>query len=138
MPHDPVRIEEAKGWLAKAEVDLRAAEYERTADPPITPDIVFHAQQLVEKSLKGFLSWNDTPFRKTHNLVELGEQCSKLDNSLEGLLQRASVLTEYAWKFRYPGEPEEPTELEADEALALAKQVYEAILERLPEIFYPK
>lgn len=86
MQHDPVRIEEAKGWLAKAKVDLRAAEYERTADPPITPDIAFHAQQLAEKSLKGFLSWNDIPFRKTHNLVELGEQCSKLDNTLEALL----------------------------------------------------
>ncbi|RJP29330.1 MAG: HEPN domain-containing protein [Actinobacteria bacterium] len=138
MPHDPVKIEEAKGWLMKAEVDLRAAEYERTADPPITPDIVFHAQQLVEKSLKGFLSWNDTPFRKTHNLVELGEQCSRLDNTLEALLQRSAVLTEYAWKFRYPGEPEEPTALEADEALALAKQVYKAILERLPEILNPE
>ncbi len=138
MPHDPVKIEESKGWLSKAKVDLRAAEYERTADPPITPDIVFHAQQLVEKSLKGFLSWNDIPFRKTHNLVELGEQCSKLDNTLEALLQRAAVLTEYAWKFRYPGEPEEPTVLEADEALALAKQVYEAILERLPEILNPE
>ena len=134
MPHDPIKIEEAKGWLTKAKVDLRAAEYERTADPPITPDIVFHAQQLVEKSLKTLLSWNDTPFRKTHNLVELGEQCTKIDNTLEDLLQRAAVLTEYAWKFRYPGEPEEPTSLEADEALALAKEVYEAILERLPEI----
>jgi HEPN domain-containing protein len=138
MLHDPVRIEEARGWLTKAEVDLRAAEYERTADPPITPDIVFHAQQLVEKSLKGFLSWNDTPFRKTHNLIELGEQCSKLDNTLEALLRRAAVLTEYAWKFRYPGETEEPTSLEADEALALAKQVYEAIPERLPEILNPE
>lgn len=133
MPHDPIRIAEAKGWLAKAKVDLRAAEHERTADPPITTDMVFHAQQMVEKSLKGFLSWNDTPFRKTHNLVELGEQCAKLDNTLEVLLKRAAVLTEYAWKFRYPDESEEPTTQEADEALELAKQVYLAILERLPE-----
>lgn len=137
MQHDPIRIAEARGWLVKAEVDLRAAEHERTADPPITTDMVFHAQQLVEKSLKGFLSWNDTPFRKTHNLVELGEQCAKLDNTLEGLLQRAAVLTEYAWKFRYPGEPEEPTAQEADEALELAKQVYLAILERLPKDVKP-
>ncbi|NPV58779.1 MAG: HEPN domain-containing protein [Actinobacteria bacterium] len=138
MPHDPVRIEEVRSWLAKAEVDMRAAEYELTADPPITPDIVFHAQQLVEKSLKGFLSWNDVPFRKTHNLVELGEQCSKLDSTLETLLRKAAVLTEYAWKFRYPGELEEPTSQEAEEALTLAKQVYEAILKRLPEETKPR
>ena len=70
--------------------------------------------------------------------MELGEQCSELDSSLEALLKKAAVLTEYAWKFRYPGEPEEPTALEADEALALAKQVYEAVLERLPETLNPK
>lgn len=84
------------------------------------------------------MSWNDIPFRKTHILVELGEQCSKLDDTLEALLRRAAVLTEYVWKFRYPGEPEEPTALEADEALSLAKQVYEAVLERLPKILNPE
>ena len=36
----------------EARIDLRAAEYERTADPPITADIVFHAQQLAEKLLE--------------------------------------------------------------------------------------
>jgi len=133
MPLDPIRIAEAKGWLIKAEVDLRAAEHERTAVPPITPDIVFHAQQLVEKSLKGFLSWHDTPFRKTHNLVELGEQCVKLDGTLETLLHQAAVLTEYAWKFRYPGEPEDPSTEEAEDALDLARHVYQVILEHLPQ-----
>ena len=137
MPHDPIRIAEAKGWLVKAEVDFRAAEHERTADPPITPDIVFHAQQLVEKSLKGFLSWHDVSFRKTHNLIELGEQCASLDSTLEDLLRRAAVLTEYAWKFRYPGEPEEPSVEESDAALELAKLVYRAVLERLPKEVHP-
>jgi hypothetical protein len=41
-------------------------------------------------------------------------------------------LTEYAWKFRYPGEPELPPLDEAEAALALAQEVYEAILSRLP------
>ena len=137
MPLDPVKVTETNGWLSKAEVDLRAGEHERTAVPPITSDIVFHAQQLVEKSLKGFLSWYDTPFRKTHNLVELGEQCVNLDNTLETLLRSAATLTEYAWKFRYPGDPEEPTIEEADDAFALAKLVFKAILEHLPEEVHP-
>ena len=41
-------------------------------------------------------------------------------------------MTEYAWKFRYPGEPVEPPVAEAQEALTLAREVYAAILNRLP------
>jgi hypothetical protein len=40
-------------------------------------------------------------------------------------------LTEYAWKFCYPGEEEEPTHDEAKEAFAMACEVYNAILARL-------
>ena len=48
------------------------------AKPPLTADSVFHAQQAAEKSIKGFLSWHDRPFRKTHNLVEIGEQAAAI------------------------------------------------------------
>jgi len=41
-------------------------------------------------------------------------------------------LTDYAWKFRYPGAPAEATLEEARESLALARDVTEAILNRLP------
>jgi HEPN domain-containing protein len=97
--------------------------------PPLTADIAFHAQQLAEKALKGFLTWHDQPFRKTHNLVEIGQQCVAIDATLEDLARRAARLTEYAWKFRYPGEPAEPA---LEEALAMARKVYEAVLCRLP------
>lgn len=81
--------------------------------PRLLDDIVFHAQ-AAEKTLKGFLVWHDRPSRKTHDLVELGHACTELDGALEGLLRRVAPLTEYAWRFRYPGDPEEPA---ADEAL---------------------
>jgi hypothetical protein len=42
-------------------------------------------------------------------------------------------LTEYAWKFRYPGEVEEPTIQEAKDAIQIAKDFCDAILTRLPE-----
>lgn len=131
------RAAETREWLVKAALDLRAAEFEFTADPPLTADIVFHCQQLAEKSMKGFLAWHDEPFRKTHNLVEVGEQCAAIDATLMDLMRRAARLTEYAWKFRYPGKPEEPAVAEAQEALALAREVYEAILSRLPEEVRP-
>ncbi len=72
MRLDPAKAAETRAWLSKADLDLRAAEHERTVTPPLTGDMVFHAQQLVKKSLKAFLSWHDQPFRKTHSLVELG------------------------------------------------------------------
>ena len=55
---------------------LEGGRPRETADPPITADMVFHAQQVVEKALKALLCWHDVPFRKTHNLVELGKQCA--------------------------------------------------------------
>jgi len=133
MPHDPARLTDTRAWLAKAKTDLDAAAFELTAVPPFTGDVVFHAQQAAEKSLKGYLAWHDVPFRKTHNLTEIGKQCADLEASLSTLLARASGLTEYAWKFRYPGEPEEPPLEEAEDALAMARDVYEAVLARLPQ-----
>jgi HEPN domain-containing protein len=132
MPHDPALVAEVHAWLSKAGKDLGAAEYELQADPPFSDDIVFHAQQAAEKSLKAFLSWHRVPFRKTHNLIELGEACCRIDGSLEPLLRRAAPLTEYAWKFRYPGDPEDATAEDAAEALATARHVFDAVLRRLP------
>lgn len=100
-----------------------AAEHATTAQPPLLDAVVFHCQQAAEKALKGFLVWNDQPFRKTHNLEELGEACLRPDRSLEPTVNRAVPLTEYAWRFRYPGEPEQPTPNEAHEALAIGREL---------------
>jgi HEPN domain-containing protein len=133
MPLDPILVAETRSWISKAAADLRAAKHDLVATPPILADATFHCQQAVEKLFKGFLMWHGVPFRKTHSLEELGEQCLDLDAALRDQVDRAVPLTEYAWKFRYPGEPEEPSLEEAEEALQIAQEVYEAILARLPE-----
>lgn len=131
MPLESPKAELTHTWLAKARRDLEAAA--RTGMAPSLPDVAaFHCQQVTEKALKGFLVWHDQPFRKTHNRTELGRQCVGIDPTLEEVVSRAARLTEYAWRFRYPGEPAEPSASEADEALVLAKEVYTAILSRLP------
>jgi HEPN domain-containing protein len=94
MPHDPARVAEVRSWLAKASEDLRAAEFESAAEPPLSADVAFHAQQAAEKAMKGYLDWHDRTFPKTHNLVELGETCAALDPSIGPLLRRAAPLTE--------------------------------------------
>jgi HEPN domain-containing protein len=132
MPHDPARIADTKGWLARAADDLEAAERLLKA-PALFGAAVFHCQQGAEKALKGFLAWHDTPFRKTHDLEESGEACIAIDAALRETIERAIPLTEYAWKFRYPGEPEEPMREEAEEALAAARDVYAAVAALLPD-----
>jgi HEPN domain-containing protein len=137
MPLDPALVSEARAWFTKAAEDLRAAEFEFRADPPLAFDIVFHAQQAAEKAMKGFLTWHRRTFRKTHNLIEIGEACAAITPALEPLLRRAAPLTEYAWRFRYPGEPEAPERAEAEAALSLAREVYEALLAKLPVKLLP-
>jgi len=51
---------------------------------------------------------------------------------------RAEVLTPFAWVFRYPGEPETPTCEKAGEALSTAREVHEAVLERIPREARPR
>ena len=99
--------------------------------PPFHDTAVFHCQQAVEKSWKAFLSWHGAPFRKTHDLRELGTSCAALDGSLTQLVERAEELTPFAWVFRYPGGPGMPSSKEAEEVLALAREVHEAVLTRL-------
>jgi HEPN domain-containing protein len=137
MPHDPELVAETRGWFQRAAHDLGAGKADLATDPAFTGDAVFHAQQAAEKSMKGYLTWHSRVFGKTHNLTELGRMCSDVDLALEPFLQRAARLTEYAWKYRYPGEPSEPSREEAESALALAGEVYNAIVRRLPEDVRP-
>jgi HEPN domain-containing protein len=78
MPHDPALVEETRAWFSKAGNDMRAGTFELGAIPPLTSDIVFHAQQAAEKVRKGVLPWHGRVYRKTHNLVEIGEACARL------------------------------------------------------------
>jgi len=132
MPPDDARLQDVRAWLSKAELDLRAASHEISAPAQgLWGDVMFHAQQAAEKAMKAFLAWHDVPFRKTHNLEELGGQFVAVDSTLGPLTAQAAPLTEYAWKFRYPGESDEPRAQEAEEALAAARGVYEAIMTRV-------
>jgi hypothetical protein len=82
--------------------------------------------------MKGYLSWHDRPFKKTHDLAVIGGLCVEQDPTLERLCRMAEGLSVFAWVFRYPGDPAEPTQQEAEEAAQLARQVFEAMLSRLP------
>lgn len=67
-----VRTLEVRGRLLRASEDLRVGKHDLTARPPLCNDVAFHAQQCAEKAMKAFLVYHERPFRKTHNLTELG------------------------------------------------------------------
>lgn len=137
MPDDPQRVAECRAWLDRTWADLDSATILLGSARPRPDTALFHCQQAVEKAWNALLFWHDVPFRKTHNLRELGDACARLDQALTPLAQRAQDLTQFSWVFRYPGETEAPPLPEAEAALALASEVYAAILDRLPEDVRP-
>jgi HEPN domain-containing protein len=132
MALDPILVVEVREWMRRASNDLRAAEVDMRASPPLLEDALFHCQQAVEKAMKAFLTFHNQPFRRTHNLEEVGEACIALDGSLQSLVDDAVPLSEYAWAYRYPGPTDAPTPEEADEAYAIAQNVFTGIAVRLP------
>ncbi|MGA8030570.1 MAG: HEPN domain-containing protein [Bryobacteraceae bacterium] len=124
MTRQESQHDEARRWLKVAARDLRVADLLLTEEPSAS---VFHSQQCAEKSAKAFLTQREVPFRKTHDLTELGNQCAALEPALTPLLRQAADLTEYASVFRYLDAPREPDTPEAEAAVGTARRVYEAI-----------
>ena len=130
MPGDE-RAEEVDAWLSRARSDLRAAQVLLAAAPPLPGDAAFHCQQAVEKALKALLTYHDHVFPKTHDLGMLAMGCLRFEPGLEDLLRIAAPLTEYAWRFRYPGESFEPPVDEVNDALAIGSEVVTAVASRV-------
>jgi HEPN domain-containing protein len=86
----------------------------------------------VEKALKAFLTFHERTFRKTHDLGDLSPECLAIDDSLQSAVSQAEGLTQYAWRFRYPGMPYEPDSTEAQDGLQRAAAVVLEVERRLP------
>jgi HEPN domain-containing protein len=108
MPAEDARLEDARGWLEKAALDLRAAELlVGSSDAGLLGNAAFHAQQAAEKALKAFLAWHDEPFRKTHSIEKLRKACVAIAPDLATVIDAAVPLTEYACSASatHPGPP---------------------------------
>ena len=92
-----------QAWFGKANEDFFAATFLHSSkNPKSFLPIAFHCQQAVEKSLKGFLTFHDKKFEKTHDLKEVLGFVIQIDGSLEEGLKPIVELTPYAVAFRYP------------------------------------
>jgi len=133
----PEKVAETRVWFQRMEDDLRAADVDLAADPPLIADALLHCQQAVEKALKGFLTWHDRPFRKVHDLREIGMEAIDEDAALEPLIRRSVSLSPFATVLRYPYALTEPSREETRQTISLAREVCDAILARLPEELRP-
>ena len=115
--------EAAREWLLRAEEDLRAAELLLAQDEPLVGPAGFHAQQAAEKALKGYLASRSRPIRRTHDLVDLVNQCGQDDPAFLALAPQASGLAPYAVQARYPDTPFSATADEASLAVRTASGI---------------
>ncbi|MGH2970372.1 MAG: HEPN domain-containing protein [Solirubrobacteraceae bacterium] len=120
----------------KANGDLRVAEL-LLANEGFVATAMFHVQQAVEKVLKAVLVHHGVPFEKTHDLRLLKQQVVTVEAALGVSLDGIEDLTVFAWRFRYPGSPEEPSLDEAHDNLELARRTMGAALDVLPPEVHP-
>ena len=118
-------------WVRKAEEDLATAEHLLRMGSECPFGIVcFHAQQCTEKYLKAKLVCLALEFPRTHDIKELFDLLpASVRPALAELLQER--LTSYAVEARYPDETS-ADRTAAEQAVAIARQVREAVREGLP------
>jgi len=93
---------EAVRWLAVAREDARIADACVSMPDPALGGAAYHLQQAAEKAIKGLLILSATPFRRVHDLEELGALAAQAFPTSEALFERAAVMTVWNTAYRYP------------------------------------
>lgn len=125
----------ARRWVIKAENDLKAGlAILQVAQPP-TDMVCFHMQQSVEKYLKAYLTLRQKPFRRTHVLAELIEQCKELDATFDTLYTlQADTLSIYGVEVRYADDFYLPTLEETEQSVKIAQAVRSFVRAKLAQL----
>jgi HEPN domain-containing protein len=121
-------------WLKKAGRDLRFSKAALTLEEQFFDEIVFHCQQSVEKSIKGYLTFHKEPIGKTHDIGELLLSVAKVDANLSKLLESSKILSKYAVAIRYPEAQNSDIVIDIDtvrQCIALADSVFVELSSRI-------
>jgi HEPN domain-containing protein len=118
----------AKSWLMKARNDIITAKQTLLlGEESPTDTICFHAQQAIEKSFKGLLTFSGVGFTKTHNLLILLNLVLAKYPEFENYKANLSEMIDFAVDIRYPDEISTPSIDVADKSVKLAIEVYNKI-----------
>lgn len=112
-------------WLRHAESDLLLARLAADHEDVLTAQICFHAQQTVEKALKGLLVHKGLRFPPVHDIEQLLTIAREGHVELPAWSEALLDLTPYAVETRYPGYWDEISPAERDRALDLAGMTLE-------------
>ncbi|HEX8359528.1 MAG TPA: HEPN domain-containing protein [Longimicrobium sp.] len=121
-----IQILVVKQWVELGREDLAWAETgAENRSLPGPGKIGFHAQQAVEKLLKGLLTTYSVDPEDQHNLGRLIEQLRRLDRATGDAAAPSSQPTPYAVIYRYPPRnplrSRQPTRDDALHALQIAR-----------------
>ena len=128
-------MNEATNWLQFAHEDLRMAEM--AWGEAIYNQVCFHAQQCVEKALKGLMAYHGQLLPRTHRLADLLSLLKP--DPLPDLSDEIRLLDRFYIPTRYPDalpgtlSNALPGQAEAQEALAMARQTFERVKKLIQE-----
>ncbi|MEK6679542.1 MAG: HEPN domain-containing protein [Nitrospirota bacterium] len=125
------RISIVKLWFKKADNDFKTIENNLLSKEPPTDTICFHAQQSIEKYIKGALIYFEKHITKTHDLVNLLTLIDEYIPELNTFEDEFHEISRYGVEVRYPDIFYDPTLEEAKKAYETALKVKEIVLGRI-------
>lgn len=100
-------LDHARMLFSKAQDDWAALKI-LLENTQVSDEIIgFHAQQIVEKSLKAVLTVKSVPFRRTHDISELIDLLNDKGISVPVPMEKSVELTPFAVEYRYDFLPPE-------------------------------
>ena len=118
-------------WLYHAYQDLLAAKV-LIKDKRLYDSVVFHCQQAMEKSLKGYLLYKARRLFDGHNVTWLCKQAAMLDEGFKQWISKSTSLNRYYIETRYPADiPVDISYETAQEILEATEELIDYSCERI-------
>ena len=113
-------------FFARGDLEWARSRLERTTHFYHKP--CFEAREAVEKALKAFLEASGRAAPDLHSLRTLVDLCAEIDKDFLRVRSKCIILQPYQHEARYPELPSyDFTRRMADEAVAIATEVYELV-----------
>jgi HEPN domain-containing protein len=122
-------------WIRFAQNDFEGAFESSKRFRPSVEMVCYLCQQSAEKILKAYIIAKTETRRKTHNLLDLLDDCLSHSSDFDNLRKPCMGLNPYITVARYPSDID-PTEYHMQQALKDASQVLEFTKAKLKELGY--